>query len=230
MHVVPDILEYIPINSSSACLQIIGTLVCNININTKKSLTTLFRGHNRNVLGHLEDGRGSVLGHTRQRFCLKYCSIIWRGGVWNSICHLINMGSDIVFQTAVLSDFQHHLAVNSRHVTLQFNLQPLWIKCYPPLSNHLCIYFDPSIFAYWHQPITSYQHLPPEQPPRPYFTQSSSSVVPFQLVSFCPAFNFLSLRPIGYPPPTEKPISHGWERKKRQFGFEAFKWIPFLKT
>lgn len=38
----------------------------------------------------------------------------------NSVCDLINMGSNRVSETVVVSDFQHHLVVNVRHVTLQF--------------------------------------------------------------------------------------------------------------
>lgn len=129
----------------------------------------------------------------------------------NSACYLVNM----VLQTAVLSGFQHHVAVNLRHVTFQFNSWPLQIRCYPPLANHIHIYFHPTTPAHWHQPIIYYQHLPPQQLPNPHFTQPSSNLVLFQLFPFCPAFNSLSLRSLCYPPPTEKPVSPDWERKNK---------------
>lgn len=97
---------------------------------------------------------------------------------------------------------------------LQFNSQPLWIKCCP-LPNHLLIYFHSSIPVYWPQHIISDQHLPPEQLWSPHFTKPSSYFVLLQLFPFCPAFNSLSLRSLCYLPPTENFISHGWKRKDK---------------
>lgn len=131
---------------------------------------------------------------------LKYCSIIWKGGMGNPICYLINMGSNRVSEAGVIwlsasfsSKFETCYITTELITSLNQMLPTVTQSLSLPLPIYTCL-LSPT----WH---VLPRFSSPDAPESPFLT------VCFLFHPFL-TLHSLSLRSLCYPVPTP----HFWEK------------------